>query len=170
MIITASSTILWVSACHAPGINDLAEVLVLIAHFLSQIHFIFTHREMKPLFLVWGIYVAANQCNELDPDYKLQATDLCQRFYTARNGSESSTSVKCVGNGAESIVYKCQTAENIDPPQVRWLSTDGQYNRDLISVITLKIVFMWRLAIQFRLFWTQTSGYKKKFRFLKFWQ
>ena len=93
------------------------------SHFLSNtfhLHsFSGTFREMKPLLLVWGInYVAANQCNELDPDYKLQATDLCQRFYTARNGSESSTSVKCVGNGAESIVYKCQTAENIDPPQV----------------------------------------------------
>ena len=75
---------------------------------------------MKSLFtLVLGLVVdAANRCIELDPDYKPQAIDLCERFYKTRNASESSTSVKCVGNGAESIVYRCQTAENMDPPQV----------------------------------------------------
>ena len=74
---------------------------------------------MKPLLtLVLGLVDAANRCIELDPDYKPQAIDLCERFYKTRNASESSTSVKCVGNGAESIVYRCQTAESMDPPQV----------------------------------------------------
>ena len=31
-----------------------------------------------------------------DADYLLQATDLCERFYKSRNGTDGSTSVKCV--------------------------------------------------------------------------
>ena len=44
-----------------------------------------------------------------------KAAKWCGEFYGRKEGDKDKTAVKYLGNGAESVVYKCESEEEIEP-------------------------------------------------------
>ena len=72
---------------------------------------------MLRILLVGVALCASDDKDKIKDEYDDQAKRYCETFYESRNGTSDNIESKYIANGAQSVIYKCATTDDIEPEQ-----------------------------------------------------